>query len=77
MNRLNVIKSSNYFLTCKSCDLTYLPMSQHTKTNCPKCNPEIKIIDDETYLRNELKIVEEVSQDCLYNGNIKYAELGL
>ena len=55
--RLTLIKSSNYFTTCKCCNFTYMAMSDYTEKNCPKCKPQqtqTKIIEsDYDYLRNE------------------------
>ena len=79
--RLKVIASSKYFMTCQCCGFTYMPMTVRTEKRCPKCEPmsrQIKIVDpDMTYLLTEMRCEEEVNMDCLYDGNITYAELGL
>ena len=55
--RLKVVASSKWFLTCKCCDYTYMPMTKWTETNCPKCNPlPTKAIDpDVEYLEREFE----------------------
>lgn len=62
MNRLNELRTNSRFTTCQDCGFTYLPMNQHTKTNCPKCRPKI-IDDDEMYLQMEEKSQEIVCHD--------------
>ena len=56
-NRLTLIKSSQYFTTCKCCNFTYMAMSNYTEKNCPKCKPQgtkTKIIEsDYDYLHND------------------------
>ncbi len=53
------------FIKCKCCNFVYFPMNEHTKTHCPKCQPQDRYLDDEEYLRSELKGTEEVSAEMI------------
>jgi len=53
----------NKFNDCLDCGFTYLPMNEYTKENCPNCNPENIIDEDELYIRNEIIVAEEINHD--------------
>ena len=62
------LENHKAFNTCGNCGFTWLPMSERFRHDCPKCSPKgnsMKVETDEDYLRNELKVNENVSNEMI------------